>query len=206
MPEMGGSPWQWKLWPPLWNLAHITPNVTKDVSSCHALSRTRCSLCSSVLWKARSGYSLPALQVEEDGFNVKEGTKIIWRWEQAEKVEVCLVWWHGYVDSLPKIPCGERKTWKGVIGCSQFGVGGVFLRPGVGKLESTHFSIIRGFSDMEIKLDMQSLYIWISCCTTPPDLAFIFPLHQGVRQFTTPCNLLWLWWLLILAAWIEDIF
>lgn len=52
---------------------------------------------------------------------------------------------------------------EGVIGCSQFGVGGVFLRPGAGKLESTHFSIIRGFSDMKIKLDMQSLYIWISC-------------------------------------------
>lgn len=184
MPEMGGSPWQWKLWPPVWNLAHITPNLMRDVSSCHALSRTRCSLGSSKLWKARSGYSLPALQVGEDGFNIKEDTKFFWRlpkgrWEQAEKVEGCLVWWHGYVGSLSKIVCGERKTWKGVIGCSQFGVGGVFLRPGVGKLESTHFSIIRGFSDMEIKLDMQSLYIWISCCTTPPDLGLYLTFTSG---------------------------
>lgn len=117
MPEMGGSLWQWKLWPPVWNLAHITPNVVKDGSSCHALYRTRCCLWSSMLWKARSACSLPALQVEEDGFNIKEDTKITWRlargrWEQAEKVEACLVWWHGYVDSLSKIPCGERKTWK----------------------------------------------------------------------------------------------
>lgn len=79
---------------------------------------------------------------------------------------------------------------EGVNDCSQFGVEKVFLRQGVGKLESTHFSIIRGFSDMKIKLDMQSLYIWISCCATPPDLAFILPLHQDVRQFTTTCNLL----------------
>lgn len=69
-----------------------------------------------MLWEDKSSYSLPALQVEEHGFNIKEDTKIIWRlargrWEQAEKVEVCLVWWRGYVDSLSKIPCG-RKTWK----------------------------------------------------------------------------------------------
>lgn len=79
---------------------------------------------------------------------------------------------------------------EGVTGCSQFEVGGVSLRPGVGKLESTHFSIIKSFSDMKIKLDMQSLYIWISCCATPPDLTFILLLHQDVRQFTTTRNLL----------------
>lgn len=128
MPEMGGSLWQWKLWPPIWNLAHITLNVMKDIFSCHALSRTRCSLWSSMLWEARSGYSLPALQVEEDGFNIKEDTKIIWRlardrWEQAEKVEVCLGWWCGYVDSLSKIPCGERKTWKESLAAVSLGWG-----------------------------------------------------------------------------------
>lgn len=128
MPKMGGSLWQWKLWPPVWNLAHIIPNVMKNVSSCHALSRTRCSLWSSKLWKARSGYSLPALQVEEDGFNIKEDTEIIWRlargrWGQAEKVEVCLVWRHGCVDSLPKIPCGERKTWKETLAAVSLGWG-----------------------------------------------------------------------------------
>jgi len=34
------------------------------------------------------------------------------RWEQAEEMDVHLVWYCGYVDSVPKIPCEERMTWR----------------------------------------------------------------------------------------------
>ena len=180
VPEMSGSLWHWKLWCPVWNLAHITLNAMKDVSSCHTLSRTRCSLWSGMLWEAKSGYSLPALEAEKDGLNIKEATKI-WRlargrWEQAEEMEVRLVWCCGYVDSVSEIPCGERRTWRESLAAVNQGRS---WRPGVGKLESTRFSIIRGFSEMKVKLDMLSLYTWISCCTTPPGVGLYLTFTSG---------------------------
>lgn len=44
---------------------------------------------------------------------------------------------------------------------------------GVGKVERTHFSIIRGFSEIKIKLDMQSVNFMLHCTPWSRPLSYI---------------------------------